>query len=418
MTNIIALVARLACTLAAGMLVGRAAASDAAAASGFADLPGGSSLTVDANRWSQEYSVFQLAVVEPVGAFGSGFAASIDPRLKPLTRLDSSWSLTSPWNPVPVRVGDGVSSADLWQQPVRMGGIQIGTLQPAPPEVVAPPGFLDSAPSAGPLALTTTRFIDRLHSSTLFLPQALSAEGQCGFSFESGRIREDFEVRSNDYGPWLTSGSYRYGIGPATTVDGRIAQVAGQQGYLGVGVLEGLGPLGLVSAGVGSSHDQDTSGWLARLGYEFSRDGFNFAIRSHVQSAGYQEVGDPGYIESLRQRTLASAGVDFGGYGLVSLASASQTAADDGRRDMIALSHAVPIAGGGILSTAAAYSPGQSGSSAVWLSFIYPFDSFGAPAGRLNTAANTALDRTITDVFGDTRLPPTARALTDRVAQP
>jgi outer membrane usher protein FimD/PapC len=219
-------------------------------------------------------------------------------------------------------------------------------------------------------------------------------------------VRDNFELRSGDYGSWITSGTYRYGVSTGTTVDGQIAQVA-QQSYVGLGLLEGLGSAGRVSARLTSSRDQDVSGWRAQLGADFIQDRFSLAIRSHIQSPTYQDVGDTAVSESLRQRTLATAGMDLGALGRVSVATSAQTYLDDTRRDVVAVSHAMPVAGGGIVSTAAAYSPGQSGSSALWLSFTYPFD-YVLSARRLNGAVDSGLDRTIVDVFAQTRLPPGA----------
>ena len=99
--------------------------------------------------------------------------------------------------------------------------------------------------------------------------------------------------------------------------------MAHAQSYVGLGVLQGLGAASL-SAGVASSHDAETSGWLARLGADFTRDRFSLALRTNIQSPGYLPVGDVAYLEALRQRTLASAGVDLGRLGWVSLASATQ----------------------------------------------------------------------------------------------
>lgn len=107
--------------------------------------------------------------------------------------------------------------------------------------------------------------------------------GQGDFSVEYGRLRENFEIRSDDYGPWITSGTYRYGLGATTTVDGQVAQVSGQESFLGVGILEGLGPMGLVSAKIASSRDPDSTGWLARMGYDYAHDR---RIRSRVIGDG------------------------------------------------------------------------------------------------------------------------------------
>jgi outer membrane usher protein FimD/PapC len=419
MANIMASATRLACALVVWLLTAAVArASDVAAASTYTPLPGNYSLSYDREKWTDEFSVFHMAVTDPFGTIGAGFAASDDPRLRPLTRLDTAWNGTAPWVGLPVRLGDGVSSASLWDQPARLGGLQIGSFQPALPEIVAPPSIVALPYEImGPSPVTTTRYIDHLGAMTQFQKPLLQSAGQGDFSLESGRLRENFEVRSDDYGPWITSGSYRYGVNTGTTIDGQVAQVAGQQSFLGLGVLEGLGSLGLVSAKIASSRDPDSSGWLAHMGYDYSYDCLSIAVRSHIQSPGFQNVGDASVIESLRQRTLATAGLDLGSLGRISLASATQTYTDDSRRDIVALSHAMPFAGGGIISTAAAYSPGQLGNSAVLLSFTYPFDYISAPARKINSAVNTALDRTIVDAFGQTRIPLVGRLPTDKLAQ-
>ena len=418
MANIMASAVRLACALAVLTLAAAGArAADVVPASAYTPLPSNYSLSYDKERWTDEFSVFHMAVTDPLGTIGSGFAASDDPRLRPLTRLDTSWGLTTPWLGLPMRMGDGVSSVSLWDQPARVGGLQIGSFQPSLPDIVAPPSIVALPYDiAGPAQLTTARYIDHLHTLTQFQRPLLQSAGQGDFSVEAGRLRENFEVRSDDYGPWITSGTYRYGVNPGTTIDGQLAQVAGQQSFVGLGVLEGLGSLGLVSARIASSRDPDSSGWLARMGYDYSHERLSIAVRSHIQSPGFQDVGDALVVEPLRQRTLATAGLDLGSLGRISLASATQTYTDDSRRDIVALSHAMPFGGGGIISTAAAYSPGQFGNSAVLLSFTYPFNYIAAPAHRIDRAVNTALDRTIVDAFGQTRIPSVGRLPGERLA--
>jgi outer membrane usher protein FimD/PapC len=405
--------------LASLLMLHGAEATEMAPPSTYNPLPAGYSLSYDKDKWTEEFSVFHMAVADTYGVVGSSFAASDDPRLRPLTRLDSSWKLTAPLLGLPMRLGDGVSSVGFWDQPARIGGLQIGSLQTAPPEVLAPPSAIAQPYEVtGPNALANSHFIDHLRSMVQFQQSSLISAGQGDFSFESGRLRENFEVRSADYGAWITSGTYRYGLNAATTVDGQVAQVSGQQSFVGLGLTEGLGPLGLVSARVASSRDPQLSGWLARMGYDFSHDRLSIALRSHVQSAGFQDVGDSSIIEPFRQRTLASARLDLGSLGKVSLASATQSYTDDSRRDLVAVSHAMPFGGGGVVSTAAAYSPGPFGTAAVLLSFTYPFNYIAAPARRVDSAVSSALDRTIVDAFGQTRLPyPNGRGLPDRWQQ-
>jgi len=386
--------ARFACTLGSALLaVSAAASADIPIPSTYSTLPTDYSLSFDGARSTDAFSVFKMSVANGLGTLESGFAASDDPRLRPLTRLDSAWNWTAPLIGLPIRVGDGVSSVGFWDQPARIGGIQLGSAQPSVPEIVVPTA---AAMSKDAMGLQLQRPL-------------LETAGQGDFSVESGWVRENFELRSADYGPRMTSGTYRYGVNTATTVDGELAQVSGQQSIVGVGILEGLGTLGLVSAKVASSRDPDGAGWLARMGYDFSHDGLSIALRSHIQSPGFQDVGDTSTLEPFRTRTLASARVDLGSLGKVSLASAAETYTDDSHREIVALTHAMPFGSGGIVSTAAAYSPGQLGNSALLLSFTYPFGDIEGRSHPVSTAINSALDRTIVDAFGQTRLPATGR---------
>jgi outer membrane usher protein len=411
MANIMASVDRVACA-AAGLLLASTslAQADDPPGSGYNPLSSSYSLSHDDDRWSDAYSVFRVAVAEDFGVIGGGFAASNDPRLKPLTRLDTAWNMQAPLIPVPMRVGDGVSSAALWDQPVRMGGIQIGNFQPGAPAVLPPTLLASSYAPVGPGGLLNARFIDHLRSLMQGQQSNLAPEGASEFSLESGRLRENFALRSDDYGPWLTSGTYRYGISDLTTVDGQVAQLARQQDFMGVGVTEGLGSTGLVSARVASSHQGDVNGWLAVFGADYRQNQISVTVKSTVQSPGFQPIGDAAVLEPLRQRTLASAGVDLGPLGRVSVAGAAQIYTDDSRRDILALSHSMHFGSGGIVSAAAAYSPGPLGNSAVLLSFTYPFDALGH-SGR-------TLDSAVLDSVGLPRLPTVGRVTLDRPGQP
>lgn len=372
-------------------------------------LPAGYRVSYDAERFNDEFSVFQMTVTQPFGTLDSSVAASDDPRLHPLTRLDSTWTFGVPVLHVPARLGDTVSSTAFGDQPMRLGGLQIGTVQPALPPVYAPQVLYPSQPSLlapnAPVWIASVPALlarPTLLSGTLLGTQRanLIAAGQSDFSLESGRLRQDFELRSNDYGAWLTSGSYRYGVNGGTTLDAQFAQLGAQQSLLGVGVLEGLGAAGLFSARLATSRDVDASGWLARMGYEYSRNNLSLAVRSYLQSPGYQGIGEMAALEPIRQQTFASAGLGLGAFGRVHIASAVQTMVDDTRRDVLAMSHAVELAGGATLSAAAAYAPGPNAGSAVLLSFSLPLRYGDAPARSASLPRDIDLDKSILDVFG------------------
>jgi outer membrane usher protein len=376
------------------------------------------SLSYNKDQWTDDFSVFQMRLADSLASVNSSIAASDDPSLRPLTRLDTSIDFSAPLISAPVRVGDTVSSSGFWDEPVRMGGLQIGTIRPTLPGIVAPsttllPDALGAPLSATPNAATlpanyiagaSNRFISDVNTDAHLQTQTLMGQGQSGYSLEMGRIREDFEFRSNNYGSWMTSGTYRYGLNADITIDGQFAQLGAEQNVLGLGLLEGFGSLGQVSARVANSRDADAgSGWLARFGYDFSRENLSLALRTHVQSSSYQPVNDIAAIEPVRQRTLASAGWDFGSLGKISLASATQTFIDDTRRDVVAVSHSMPIVGGGYLSAAAAYTPGANSNSALLVSLRFPFDYWLTPSRKVAQDTDDGLDKTIGDALNVSR---------------
>jgi hypothetical protein len=75
------------------------------------------------------------------------------------------------------------------------------------------------------------------------------------------------------------------------------------------------------------------------------------------------------------------------------------------------------LSGGGILSTAAAYSPGQISSSALQVSFTYPFDYVSTPVRSLAKEMDIAIDKTVGNALNQNRLLPVSHLwLADRAA--
>lgn len=367
---------------------------------------------------SNRYTVFDTSIAHDVGVTTTSFAASADPHLASLTRLESSWSWQLPDSGAKLRLGDGVSSPGTWGQAVRFGGVQIGTASNTRSDLVMSPllgssgmavlpstadllsaelrdavvrgsGIAPVVPQSvkpGSVNLLVNDALGRSYvvARPLFQSIALMPRGESDFSLEAGRVRENFGRRSDQYGAWLVSGTYRYGLGK-TTFDAHAAAIDNEISVMGVGLSESIGSLGLVSATMATSRTTDNSGWLARMGYEVTVDGVNLAIRSHLQSLSFQDlrVATVG-IEPLRERTLASAGVALDRFGNVSVAGVTQSFGDGEREGLLALSHSVPIGYGGMFSTAATFAPGPAHGSAVLLAVRYPFT-----AGKRKTSVVT-----------------------------
>jgi outer membrane usher protein len=363
-------------------------------------------VSYDKDPRSNRYAIFNASVAHPVGVTTATFAGTTDSRQSALTRLESAWSWSVPDSVARLRVGDGISNPGTWGHAVRFGGIQFGTAQGTRSDVITAPllgasgvavlpstadllsddlrnAVIRGAPFAGMRPQVTTPgnvniavndALGRSYvlSQPLFQSIALMPLGQSDFSFEAGRVREDYARRSDQYGSWLASGTYSYGLGKAATLDAHIATIDNEVSVMGLGLAERFGSLGLVSATMATSRTADSSGWLARMGYEVSINRVNFAVRSHLQSLSFQDLRATVGAEPLRERTLASAGMSIDHIGNVSIAGVSQTFGDGAREGVVALSHSVPLGATGLFSTAATYAPGMRNSS-VLLSVSYPF---------------------------------------------
>ncbi len=167
---------------------------------------------------------------------------------KAVIRTDTYWRTDLPGRMETLVLGDTISSAAAWSQPVRYGGIRYArdfTLAPGYltyplPSIsgsAALPSTVDvlinnqrgstSSVQSGPFELTNVPIVtgagqiqlvvrDLLGRETIinqgyYLAPALLAKGLSDFSFEAGSFRENYGTRSNDYGSGFGAGTYRLG---------------------------------------------------------------------------------------------------------------------------------------------------------------------------------------------------------------
>jgi outer membrane usher protein FimD/PapC len=177
-------------------------------------------------------------VLTDASVLNYSFAASLDPKVDTLTRLESTYTLKLSENAEQVRIGDTVSSAGYWGSAVRYGGVQFGTRLAPNADVLQSERLATSGIAVLPTAADalfasidnsqplwskqslavsgTPKINDRnavnvVARDSLGNSEALSAplvanarlvESGCSdFSLGLGKVRRDFAVTSNDYGP-------------------------------------------------------------------------------------------------------------------------------------------------------------------------------------------------------------------------
>lgn len=369
-------------------------------------------VNVDAKKISLAHSSFSAQVASDVGSVSHTFATSLDPKLSAVTRLESSFTQAlDDEGRDKLRVGDTVSSVGMWGSSVRFGGMQFGTRSGARPDVVtsselATSGLavlptvadalfasLDSnqAPLASrKLSITRSTKAFNGHNMGLSLQDALGrtqtidapmissvklvAEGCEDFSVGLGKVRRDYAIESNEYGPMFANTTVACGTPLGFTVEGHGEYLADEVTALGVGLARNLGPIGTASFAVASSRTDLGSGWLARAGFEHRNSWFNVAVRTRLQSREFREINTLVLEDPIMQRDLASIGINVAEGANLSLAYATQTTWTRERANLVALRQSMSV-GAGSLSLSAGHSVAEDIGSSLFISYQRPFGS-------------------------------------------
>lgn len=352
-------------------------------------------VAVKANKLTPEYSSFNARVLSDAGNVEHSFSASLDPNVEPLTRLQSAYTQQIGTDEAQhLRVGDTVSSAGMWGTTVRFGGMQFGTRTSPRADVIADPELATAGLAVLPtvedslftsLGRRSAELAEQdaalLAAPTIAAPR-LVAEGCSDFSVGLGKVRRDYALLSNEYGPLFATTTVACAAPLGFTVEGHGEYLDDDVAALGVGLARQLGPLGTASVAFASSRTvAGDAGWLARFGVEHSTRLVNVALRSQMQSREFREIGRVSLADPIMQRDLASVGVNVTGGSNLALAYATQTTWHRVRVDAIALKQSVSV-GRGALSMSAGHSFADNFGSSLFVSYKRPL-GLRAPARSL-----------------------------------
>lgn len=342
-------------------------------------------VAVKANKLTPAYSSFNARVVSDAGNVEHSFAASLDPNVETLTRLQSAYTQqVGDDSAQRVLVGDTISTSGMWGSSVRYGGMQFGTRISPRADLLVNPELGTSGLAVLPTAEESMFASLGARSTTLAEPDVatiaaptiastrLVAAGCSDFSVGVGKVRRDYALVSNEYGPLFANTTVACAVPLGFTVEGHGEYLDDDVTALGVGLAREVGPLGTASAAFASSRTvTGSSGWLARLGFEHSNSLFNVALRSQMQSREFREIGAVTLADPIMQRDLASVGVNVTDRTNLSLAYATQTTWERVRVDVIALKQSVSV-GRGALSMSAGHSFAENFGSSLFISYKRP----------------------------------------------
>lgn len=388
-------------------------------------------VAVKADTITPNYSSINTRVLNDSSVLDYSFAASLNPQAEPFTRLESRY--TQELDGEQLLLGDAVSSSGMWGSAVRYGGMQFGTASQPRADIVtstrlatsglavlptvadawfATSGEVDTVLSqqrlsvdravrvSGPNALSFVARDSLGRADSFTAPMIASAklidQGCRDFSVGIGKVRQDYAVTSNEYGPMFANTTVACAMPLGLTVEGHGEYLADQVAALGLGVARRLGPLGTASLALASSRAEAGEGWLARIGFEHQNSLFNLMVRSRIQSREFREIGSVAGGDLIMQRNLASVGMNFGESSKLALAYAAQTTWDRERMNLIALSQSTSL-GRGSISMTAGHSLAENIGSSVFISYRLPFGSPRKHRSPVDEVTLDLLDKVLTN---------------------
>jgi outer membrane usher protein len=243
-------------------------------------------------------------------------------------RLDTNWSKSFPDKLLTVSAGDILTGSLSWSRSTRLGGLQFGSNFDLQPYMTTTPlpSFFGSAtlPSevelyinglkqysgdvpAGPFEINTAPSFSGVGNAQLVLKDALGQNTTLNFSLydaqrllqpglsdwsaELGFVRENYGIKSFDYGNDIAAfGTWRYGVNNRFTAETHVEATDGlsNAGIGGTWLLGDAG--GVLSASLAGSKNGGASGSQYSAGYSWNNNRFNVGINAKGTHGEYRDV--------------------------------------------------------------------------------------------------------------------------------
>jgi outer membrane usher protein len=342
---------------------------------------------------------------------GTGLAGSTDPAGAQWRRLETTFTRDLPDRNVSVRVGDSTTRPGVGGRAVYFGGLQIARNWALTPGFVTQPipliSGVSTAPStvelyindalrqtsrvpAGPFAIENLQQLtgsgqarvvvrDVLGRETVlvqdfFTDGALLQQGLNDWSVEVGAVRRNLLQRNADYGPGFTSGLFRHGVNPSTTVEVK-GEAAEDTQALKLALTRALPAQVLGQVSVARSRDALAgNGFQATLALEHRNLRHGFAARWEHASAGFRQLGfhdgflPPRLVSSLSYNYTHP---DWGNLGVAYARSDTRTS---GRLSTYSLNYTARVGAASTLALSLTRVEGPASGTAVGISFVAPLD--------------------------------------------
>src|SRR5882724_940 len=336
-----------------------------------------------------------------------------------LARLDTTYTRDFPDSLETLSLGDAISDGGSWGNALRYAGVRWSRNFGLRPDLLTTPLMATSGTATVPSTVdvfvnnqlvTSSQLppgpfiIDRLPTvsgtgdvsvvvrdalgreqvvtQSFYSSITLLAAGLSQYSVNLGKIRENYALDSNQYGPMLGEFSYRRGMTDTITLEGHGEYLAGDSHAAGLNAAFRVGQIGVVNVTAAGGGDANGTGYLSGLGLEHRGRNTSFVASSLWASRDFSQVGEPlNPAMRFRQRSLLQTGMGLGHFGSLSLAYVHQTYRDSPSQQTVGLTHSISFGHVGSLNltltqtrTAAQLGSGAQSSTSAYLIFVLPLD--------------------------------------------
>jgi outer membrane usher protein len=350
-----------------------------------------------------------------------------------VVRLESTWTLDLPEKLQTLRVGDSINATGAWGQAARFGGVHFGTNFATQPTLITtplllaqgeailpstvdvlvngqrvasdavPPGpfTIDKVPAingAGEMQVIVTDALGRQQvlSQAYYTGPALLHAGLNEYSFDAGAIREDYASRSNAYGDFMMSGTFRRGITDRLTAELHAEGEWGSAGAVGIDGALQVGNLGIATLTAAVGGDGDL-GWLGGVGFQRAGPRLSVFAQTRYTSEEFEQLGTGVRTDRPKQRSFGGFGFSLGEYGNLQLSYGRQSYWARPSTDVLGFSYSVTLGNFGYLGFLANRSTGDGSSTDVIMTWTMPLGDRRTASLAVERSPGTAGDHS-TDV--------------------
>ena len=374
--------------------------------------------------------LFEGAFFNRHGVGTSGFVARDVGSERDFVRLETAWRRDFVSGMKSLIIGDAIGSSGTWGRPVRFGGLSYGTNFSTNPGFVTFP--LPTLAGEAALPTTTELYVDGVLRQSSRVPpgpfridnvpvvtgrgevrlvvrdllgreQVLSVpyyastqllrEGLIEESYEIGAVRNNFGIRSHDYGRAVAAIQRRKGFTDRLTGEVR-AEVLRHQQTAGAGASFAVPALGAFTGAAALSRSAAGAGGLLSAAFERQVwQGVSFGVRSQWASSAFTQLGlQPGQRAPAR---LASGNVGYAPAGLGSFGAAyvRQDYRDQPGVEILSGSYSVNIAKSMALIVFAFKPLHGGGTHSVGMTLAVGFDE--RRSGSLNVTAQPGANQAV-----------------------